>query len=145
MLRKIQKSDQEAFLALSKEFYQSDAVSHPVPESYHLRAFQEMMRSDAYLEGYIFELEGQIVGYALTAKTFSPEAGGMALWLEEVYIRPAFRSHGLGREFFEYVEALEGFARLRLEVAPENTRAIQLYERLGYQPLDYLQRVKDCG
>ena len=33
--------------------------------------------------------------------------------------------------------------RIRLEVEEENTRAASLYERLGYEKLDYKQMIKD--
>ena len=81
----------------------------------------------------------------MIAKTFSQEAGGYVWWIEEVYIREKFRSRGLGREFFRYLEEQKGkeVTRLRLEVEEENTRAVSLYERLGYEVLDYVQMVKD--
>ena len=37
-----------------------------------------------------------MAGYALLAKTFSQEAGGLVVWLDEMYVRPAYRSKGLG-------------------------------------------------
>ena len=147
MLRKIQKSDQEAFLALSKEFYQSDAVSHPVPESYHLRAFQEMMRSDVYVDGFLLQSDsGETMGYALVSKTFSQEPGGLAIWVEELSVLPEFRGQGLGSEVLGWLEAYyPDWARIRLEVERDNTRAIQLYGRLKYVELPYYQMVKDAG
>jgi ribosomal protein S18 acetylase RimI-like enzyme len=33
--------------------------------------------------------------------------------------------------------------RFRLEVSKENTRAIELYRKLGYEVLEYVQMVKD--
>ena len=33
--------------------------------------------------------------------------------------------------------------RLRLEVEAENTKAVSLYKRLGYEVLDYVQMIKD--
>lgn len=44
-----------------------------------------------YAEAYLFEQDGQIAGYGTLAKTFSTEAGGLVIWLEEVYIRQEFR------------------------------------------------------
>jgi len=96
----------------------------------------------------MIEWEGEIVGYLLTAKTYSREAGGLVLWLEEMYMRPAYRSKGLGKEAFAFIEALaarENIRRLRLEVEEDNVRARSLYERLGYRPLEYGQMVKELG
>ena len=146
MIRKICAADLEEFLRLSALFYASPAVAHPVPASYHADAFEELMRSDAYADGYMIEADGKTVGIALTAKTYSREAGGKVLWLEELFILDGYRSRGLGREYFAFIERYareKGFARIRLEVEAENVRARALYEKLGYLPLEYRQMVKE--
>ena len=84
MIRRMQEQDRALFLKLTDEFYHSDATLHPIPMEYHENAFNEMMRSDVYLEGYILEHEGQSAGYALVSRTYSHEAGGPAVWLEEL-------------------------------------------------------------
>ena len=146
MIRKITRRDKEIFLALSEEFYASSAVLHPLPRAFHERTFAELMRTDKYAEGFILEEDDTAVGFGLTAKTFSREGGGMVLWLEELYILPEYRSRGLGREFFAYAEGYareNGYARIRLEVEEDNVRAVSLYERLGYLPLEYKQMLKE--
>ena len=63
-------------------------------------------------------------------------------------VLPAYRSKGLGKEAFAFIEALaarENIRRLRLEVEEDNVRARSLYERLGYRPLEYGQMVKELG
>ena len=142
MIRKLTVEDRSLFLALSEEFYASPAVAHAVPAEYHMRAFDELMRSDAYISCYLL-CDGETpAGYALLQKTYSREGGGVCLWIDEIYLRPAFRSKGLGREFFAFADTL-GAARLRLEVEPDNTRAIALYAALGFESLPYSQMVKD--
>ena len=145
MIRKLTADDKEIYIGMAEEFYHSDAVLAPIPRTFIERTVEEALRSDTYAEIFLLEYEGETAGYALIAKTFSQEAGGMVWWIEEVYIRELFRSKGLGREFFEYIENHmdEGVARLRLEVEEENIRAVSLYERLGYKVLDYMQMVKD--
>ena len=148
MIREIPRNDRDSFLRLSDEFYKSEAVLHDIPAAYHEAAFDELMRSKKYASAYMIEWEGEIVGYLLTAKTYSREAGGLVLWLGEMYMRPAYRSKGLGKEAFAFIEALaarENIRRLRLEVEEDNVRARSLYERLGYRPLEYGQMVKELG
>ena len=48
--------DREEFLEMSHAFYKSDAVLHEIDESCHIHAFEEMMKSDLYLMGYILSL-----------------------------------------------------------------------------------------
>ena len=143
MIRKIDFKDKELFFELSREFYSSPAVLSNIPEDFHRATFEELMRSEDYLMGFIFELDGVPVGYGLLNITYGHEAGGRVVWIEEIYVRREFRGRGLGREFFEYVFANIPAARYRLEVEPENERAVALYERLGCEVLAYGQMVKD--
>lgn len=145
-IRKITSEDRDFFIAASKAFYASAAVAHDVPASYHLATFEELMNSEVYQSGYILEVDGASVGYALVSKTFSHEAGGTVWWLEELYILPEYRGKGLGRSYFDFIEkaaAENGVRRLRLEVEPDNTRAAKLYSDLGYKPLNYSQMLKE--
>ena len=145
MIRKMTENEKELYITMAEEFYNSDAVLHPIPRDYFEKTANEALRSDEYAEIYLLEYEGETAGYGLTARTFSQEAGGQVLWIEELYIRKEFRSKGLGREFFSSLEDKNRgeIVRLRLEVEADNTRAISLYERLGYEVLDYVQMVKD--
>ncbi len=142
--RPITAADEANFYALAEEFYHSDAVLHPIPAEYHRRAFAEMMRSDQYLSGYIFTDGDSTAGFAVTNRMMQHEAGGVMVWVEDLYIRPAYRGQGLGSRFLTWLEQqLQGDAvMLRLETEPENERAQELYYRLGYENLNYLQMIK---
>ena len=142
--RPITAADETDFYTMAEEFYHSDAVLHPIPAEYHRRAFAEMMRSGQYLSGYIFTDGDNTAGFAVTNRMMQHEAGGVMVWVEDLYIRPAYRGQGLGSRFLAWLEAqLRGDAvMLRLETEPENERAQELYYRLGYENLNYLQMIK---
>ena len=55
MIRKINENDRDAFMAMTEDFYNSDAVYYRIPKEYRERTFEELMRSDVYLQGFIFE------------------------------------------------------------------------------------------
>ena len=143
MIRKITSADKEVFFSLTEQFYQSDAVLHPIPAVCHERTFEELMRSDVYLECLILEQNGQTAGYALLNKMYTHEMGGMVIWIEELYVLPEYRSCGLGTEFFQYLEQHYSDANFRLELMPDNQRAAKLYSRMGFEPLTYAQMVKN--
>ena len=130
---------------MTKQFYSSEAVCHAIPEQNIIAAFDEMMRSDVYMEGDILEWEGEIAGYANVAKTFSCEGGGLTVWIDEIFLLPQYRSKGLGSELFAYLENRFGekLARMRLEITDSNIDAKRLYSRLGFEELDYRQMVKE--
>ncbi len=141
--RPISRADHAEYLAMAHDFYASDAVLHAVPDRHFEETFEELMRSDAYAQAYILETNGHIIGYALLAKTFSQEAGGVVLWIEELYIKPPYRAHGYGSRFLrEFLASLpSSIKRVRLEAERENDRAVRLYESLGFTFLDYDQMV----
>ena len=145
MIRKIEEKDKDEYLSMAKDFYSSPAVLHTVANENFQKTFEELMRSDVYAEGFIFEKDGKTAGYALIANTFSQEAGGKVCWIEEIYVKPEFRSEGLGTEFFGYLEKIKSdeVKRFRLEVEIENERAIGLYTSLGYDFFGYDQMVKE--
>lgn len=145
MVRKVKEADRELYLTLVKEFYSSEAVLHPIPAEYMTATFEEMMRSGDYVRGYLLSAGEETAGYALISLTFSQEAGGRVAWIEEIYIRPAFRGRGLGKEFFTYMEehVESKVKRMRLELEPDNRQAKKLYEALGYEDLGYAQMVKE--
>lgn len=142
--RPITAADETDFYTMAEEFYHSDAALHPIPAEYHRRAFAEMMRSGQYLSGYIFTDGDNTAGFAVTNRMMQHEAGGVMVWVEDLYIRPAYRGQGLGSRFLAWLEEqLRGDAvMLRLETEPENERAQELYCRLGYENLNYLQMIK---
>ena len=141
MFRNAEEKDLALFLELSQEFYRSTAVLHPIPVQHMESTFREAMRSDVYIILRILEVDGEAAGYAILSRSFSPEAGCPVCWIEELYIREAYRGQGLGAKFLASVREEFPSARLRLEVEPENTGAVALYERLGFTPLEYVSYV----
>ena len=143
MIRNLTPSDRDVYLRMAHDFYHSPAVLKPVPDAYLERSFEEMMRSDVYMRGLIFEVDGNVAGYAVISKTYSQEAGGKVAWIEEIYVPDRYRGRGLAHEFFADLHALEPAARYRLETEPGNLRAKRLYESLGFTQLGYEQLVMD--
>ncbi len=143
MFRRICENDWALYRRYVDTFYHTDAVNAPVPVENYRLTFDEMLRSDAYLKGYIFEYEGKPCGFALLSKTFSQEAGGVSVTIEEIYMEPEYRGKGLATEFFEWLKAQPGIMRLRIEVEDDNEGAKRLYERMGFELLPYLQMVID--
>lgn len=114
-------------------------MDKPVPREHFEQGFDEMMRSDVYVQGYMLVCDGNNVGYCVTMKTYSVEAGGITIWIDELFVLEEYRSKGLGRELFKYIEENgdKKLRRIRLEVELENGRAISLYKKMGFEPAPY--------
>lgn len=138
MIRKIELKDKAEYIKMATDFYNSTAVLYAVPHSHFEDTFAELMKSDVYTEAFIFEHNENIAGYGLIAKTYSQEAGGEVIWIEEIYVKDSFRNMGLGSEFIEYVKNNIPAKRYRLETEPDNFKAQKLYKRHGFEHLEYI-------
>lgn len=145
LIRSFKENDRGDFLEMMRTFYASDAVCHLVSEKNYVRTFNECLTGNPLVRGLMIEYDDKIAGFGNISFTWSTEAGGMVIWFEELYIKPEFRNLKLGTQFFQKVmEEYRGSAcRFRLEVSHNNTAARRLYERLGYQTLDYIQMIID--
>ena len=103
MFRNAEEKDFALYMELAQEFYHSPAVMHPIPAQYMENTFREAMRSDVYIILRILEVDGEAAGYAILSRSFSPESGSPICWIEELYIRKAYRGHGLGTKFLSSV------------------------------------------
>ena len=143
MIRRYEASDRSAVTEMLDEFYHSPAVLHPIPRAHFEKSLNEAEAGNPCVRLYLIENGGQTAGYALLALTFSNEAGGDVVWLDEIYIRPEFQGKGLGNEFFDFLEKeYADAARIRLEVEPDNEGAVRLYRRRGFKKLDYDQYIR---
>ena len=144
-IRKIRYDDKNDYINMAREFYASDAVLIHVDDSHFEATFGELMRSEDYAVCYIFELDGKKAGYSLLAKAYSQEAGGLVLWIEEIFVKKELRGKGIGKEFFSFLlkDRPENVKRLRLEVEKENEGAVRLYKSFGFDFLGYDQMIID--
>lgn len=142
-IRKPEPHDRENYLAMSEEFYASDAVLQPVPKKNFEKTFDQLLTGSRFADAYLAEENGKAVGYALLAFTWSNEAGGMVVWGEELYIRPPYRGKGIGSAVIARIFKDYGgkAVRFRLETEDSNTGARSLYRRLGFRDFPYLQMV----
>jgi GNAT superfamily N-acetyltransferase len=83
--------------------------------------------------------EDAVAGYAIYYRTFSTFVGRPGVFLEDIYVRPDFRQHGLGRALLEAVakHCVElGGGRLEWNALHWNENALRFYRGLGARVLD---------
>jgi len=87
----------------------------------------------------VCELDGRPVGYAVYFYNYSTWLGRNGIWLEDVYVTPAFRGRGAGKALLRHVAQIavaENCGRFEWSVLDWNTPAIEFYGSLGATPLD---------
>ena len=90
-------------------------------------------------EALIAELGGARVGFALFHGNFSTWECRPGLWLEDLYVPPEHRRHGVGAALLRRIAQItveRGGTRLEWVVLDWNAPAIGLYERLDAKVLD---------
>ena len=81
---------------------------------------------------------GRAVGVACVSFSWTVERGGMVAWLDELYVVPSMREHGIGNELLGEAIAAAGATgclTMELEVETSHARAEHLYRRHGFGDL----------
>lgn len=129
-------------LEMMRTFYASDAVSTNGSEEIFKNDIEACISDSPYLEGYVFYENTVIVGYAMTAKSFSTEFGKKCIWIEDLYLKPDWRNKGFGSKFLSFIEQKHRDAILKLEVEDYNLRAVHTYKKNGFELLPYAEMKK---
>jgi GNAT superfamily N-acetyltransferase len=138
VLRPAAPADAALILALVRELAEYERLSHEVvADEASLRAALFCERPPA--EVIIAEHAGQPAGFALFFTNFSTFLGRPGIYLEDLFVRPAFRRLGIGAALLAYLAGLaqsRGCGRLEWSVLDWNEPAIRFYRSLGAVPMD---------
>jgi GNAT superfamily N-acetyltransferase len=89
-------------------------------------------------EVVLAEVDAQLAGFALFFHNYSTFLGRPGLYLEDLYVRPAFRGRGVGRALLVHLARIareRDCGRLEWWVLDWNEPAIRFYARLGAVPM----------
>lgn len=114
------------------------------------RLSQEVVATEASLREALFGTQpnayaviahagGEPVGFAVWFYNFSTFLGRPGLYLEDLFVRPAWRGRGIGRALLRHLanEAVaRGCGRMEWAVLDWNAPAIGFYRRIGAVPMD---------
>jgi GNAT superfamily N-acetyltransferase len=136
-LRPAQPRDLGTIVALIRELADFEQLTHLVkvtPESLQPHLFGERPVAEA-LVAEVGGADGpEVVAFALFFTNFSTFLGQPGLYLEDLYVRPAQRSLGIGRALLTRLAQLaleRGCGRFEWSVLDWNVNAIGFYEKLG--------------
>lgn len=143
--RKFVEEDRKDFLDMSEKFFSSPATVSSPDREILISNFKNAVRDNGFLTGYMICDGDKNIGYSLISLKYETEVGGYTAWIEDLFISDGYRGHGIGSDFLKFVESsfFKKARRLRLEVCSENIGAVNLYQRFGFDFLEYRQMIKD--
>ena len=98
-----------------------------------------LTRENARAHAVIAELDGEPVGVTLYFYNFSTFLGRHGIYIEDLFVLPEKRAHGIGKKMLQHLAAkavTEGCGRGEWWVLDWNEPAIDFYERLGAKKMD---------
>lgn len=109
----------------------------------------EVVADEALLEEWIFDkqkaevifavADRKEVGFALFFHNFSTFLGRAGLYLEDLFVKPAYRGKGYGKAILKKLAAIaveRGCGRLEWSCLDWNKPSIDFYRSLGAVPMD---------
>ena len=130
--------DVPLILAFIKELAEYEKLAHEVIATEDV--LRETLFGDKpYAEVVIGYLDNQPVSFALFFHNFSTFLGRPGIYLEDLYVSPEARGHGIGKKMLSFLAQLakeRHCGRLEWWVLDWNESAIGFYKRIGATPMD---------
>jgi GNAT superfamily N-acetyltransferase len=138
VIRETKPEDCEKMFALIKALAEYEKLSHLVTGNPQLLE-SHLFGSPRYAEAVVAEIDSNIVAFALFFHNYSTFLTKPGIYLEDIFVLPAFRGRGIGKAIFQKVAQLaveRGCGRLEWSVLDWNQSAIDFYVSRGAQVLD---------
>jgi GNAT superfamily N-acetyltransferase len=137
-IRPAQMGDELEIVAMVRElaeYEQAADLAIATPEQFAHALFEDSPTVFAYIAEL---MDGTVVGFALWFRNFSTWQGKHGIYLEDLYVRPSHRGHGVGQALLATLAAKcesQGYPRFEWWVLDWNDSARKVYEHLGAEPL----------
>jgi GNAT superfamily N-acetyltransferase len=134
VIRDAEETDVPEILALVREL--AEYEREPDAVTFDADEFAGHLFGDgAVARCLIAEHDGAVAGFALYFRTFSTWLGRDGIWLEDLFVRPAFRRLGIGAALLDELRHRTN-GRVEWSVLDWNTPAHDFYRSFGARPLD---------
>jgi GNAT superfamily N-acetyltransferase len=113
-----------------------------------LRIKESLFGPKPEAEVVVAYLDEEPAGFAIFFPTYSTFLGRAGIYLEDLFVEPKFRGHGLGKALLVHLAKLtreRGGGRLEWSVLNWNEPSIQFYRGLGAEPLDEWTKYRVTG
>lgn len=134
--RPARAEDMGTLLALIKELADYEHLVHEVTATEEILTEWIIEKKKA---GVVFPvLDGKIIGYILYFYNFSTFLGKAGIYVEDLFIQPAYRHQGCGKQLLKYLvdkAKSEGLGRVEWACLDWNKPSIDFYLSLGAVPM----------
>jgi GNAT superfamily N-acetyltransferase len=137
-IRKAVPADSALVFDLIRELADYERLAHEV-DATEEQVAAALFGPEPRVYAEIAEWEGEPAGIALWFYNFSTFRGRHGIYLEDLFVRPAYRSKGIGRALLRHLARRcrdEGLARLEWWVLDWNEPALRFYRSIGAVPMD---------
>ena len=138
-VRRASPDDVPTLVALMGEFYAE--AGFPLPVEAASRAFAALLGDPRLGAAWILEADGEPAGHVVLTVSFSMEYGGLRGFVDDLFVRPAFRGRGLaamGLGALRTEAEARGVRALLVETSGDNDAAQRVYRRAGFEECDHL-------
>ena len=137
-INKITPSEIPALLELIRELARFEKLEHEVTATVDT-LHEAFFGPNPVVGALVAQCGSELAGYAIYFFTFSSFVGRQGIWLEDLYVRPAFRQRGLGRALVEAVARVgveRNCGRYEWTALNWNQNALDFYKKLGAQVMN---------
>ena len=109
----------------------------------HVTATEDVVRQaffgrEPHARSLIVNVGDEVAAFAIYFLSFSSFSSRPKLYLEDIFVRPAFRGLGIGKKLMAHVARIaseHGCGRMEWAVLNWNKSAMEFYESLGAEPV----------
>ena len=137
-IRRARPTETGLVLSLIRELAEYEKLLHEV-EATVAMIDAALFGDNPLLFCEIAEWNGEPAGFAVWFVNFSTFSGRSGIYLEDLFVRPAYRGQGIGKALLAYLAKLcveKGWARLQWSVLDWNAPSIAFYKSLGAVMMD---------
>jgi ribosomal protein S18 acetylase RimI-like enzyme len=113
-------------------FYREAA--YPLDRRWAAKSFAALVGNPALGAAWLLWRDGNAAGYVVLTVRFSMEYGGRDAFIDDLFVRPEHRRHGVGTAALTELIAecrRRGVLALHVEVGHDNRAANALYQKFG--------------
>jgi ribosomal protein S18 acetylase RimI-like enzyme len=135
MFKAFREQDAPELTHMVLRLYQEDPSTQAMTKEKILRTIRELENRPDKGQITLFWIGESIAGYAIVIHHWSNEHNGNIEFVDELYVKPAWRGQGVGSAFLDHLSDVENrpTCGLQLEVTPAIERAFQFYLRRGFK------------